>query len=111
MTSDSSPRGLVTLRKSLHSRCTGYMAPWFLTAVERRDGSWVAHWAGLELDPVPTEADAIDLLACLATALGGPALFDLRLHRRDGRVRRMTASDARPRYRTTISRRLLAPSA
>lgn len=52
--------------------------------------------AGVQLDPVPSESDAVDLLACLATALGGRHLFDLRLQHRDGRVRRMSATDTRP---------------
>jgi hypothetical protein len=82
------------------------MSPWFLRATERRDGWWVVRWAGTQLDPVPTESDAVDLLACLATALGGRQLFDLRLQHHDGQVRRMSATDTTPRYKTSVSCRL-----
>src|SRR6476659_7000696 len=85
---------------------TADMSPWFLTATERRDGSWVVRWAGVQLDPVPTESDAVDLLATLATELGGRELFDLHLHRTNGHVRRMSATEAHPRYKTPITRRL-----
>ena len=82
------------------------MSPWFLNATQRGDGWWVVRWAGVHLEPVPTEPAVVDLLAALATALGGRDMFDLRLHHRDGKITRMAASEARPRYLTAASRRL-----
>ena len=85
------------------------MSPWFLTATERRDGSWVVRWAGVQFDPVPTESDAVDLLATLATELGGRELLDLHLHRTNGHLRRMSATEAHPKYKTPMTRRLRLP--